>query len=179
MECLIRAFCGRRGLTCAALLFVTVMSAAPQRQSSDDSNKRPQQRAAAREMLAAHNAIRARMKVPPLAWSDELARYAQGWASRLATENRLIHRSRPVYGENLYLIHGAQATAGEVVQAWASEAASYDYQTNSCRGQCGHYTQMVWRDTKRVGCGRAMRDATEVWVCNYDPPGNIVGERPY
>ena len=44
---------------------------------------------------------------------------------------------------------------------------------------CGHYTQVVWRKSLRVGCGMATCGATEVWVCNYDPAGNWDGERPY
>jgi uncharacterized protein YkwD len=34
-------------------------------------------------MLEAHNAIRARMGVPPLIWSDQLAQVAQDWANHL------------------------------------------------------------------------------------------------
>jgi pathogenesis-related protein 1 len=132
-----------------------------------------------KEILAAHNALRARSKLPSLIWSNELARYAQEWADRLVEAGRLVHRPNPIYGENLFLIHGADVSPAAVVGAWASEARNYSYQTNSCQGRCGHYTQLIWRDTKRVGCGAASRDGTEVWVCNYDPPGNIAGERPY
>jgi hypothetical protein len=44
---------------------------------------------------------------------------------------------------------------------------------------CGHYTQIVWRNTKSVGCAVARGKGVEVWVCNYDPPGNYAGQRPY
>jgi pathogenesis-related protein 1 len=44
---------------------------------------------------------------------------------------------------------------------------------------CGHYTQIVWRNTKAVGCAVGGKGAREVWVCDYDPPGNYVGQRPY
>jgi hypothetical protein len=48
---------------------------------------------------------------------------------------------------------------------------------------CGHYTQVVWRNTERVGCGYSTCQAQgfnfEVWVCNYDPPGNFIGQAPY
>ena len=132
-----------------------------------------------REILAAHNTLRARFKVPPLVWSNELAQYAQEWANRLVATERLAHRPNPVYGENIFLVHGADVTPSAVVAAWASEARNYNYQSNSCQGRCGHYTQLIWRDTKKVGCGAAVKDDTQVWVCNYDPPGNIAGERPY
>lgn len=72
-----------------------------------------------------------------------------------------------------------------------------DYDSNTCSpgtcscisfqcNACGHYTQVVWRDSERLGCG--VGDCTgggEIWVCNYDPPGNVIpsGEtkpsRPY
>jgi pathogenesis-related protein 1 len=137
------------------------------------------EKSSSQEMLAAHNALRERLKLPSLVWSNQLAKYAQDWANRLAGTGQLSHRSNPVYGENLFLAHGAQADPAAVVAAWASEAQSYNYRNNSCQGRCGHYTQLIWRDTKRVGCGNASKDETQVWVCNYDPPGNIVGERPY
>lgn len=133
-----------------------------------------------RQMLQAHNTIRARVGLRPLTWSPELARYAQDWANRLAREDHLHHHPSPVYGENLYLIGGARALASQVVTAWASESRWFNEKTNSCRGgACGHYTQIVWRDSRQVGCASAISGATQVWVCEYNPPGNIVGERPY
>jgi pathogenesis-related protein 1 len=130
-------------------------------------------------ILAAHNAVRSEVGVPPLVWSESLAEYAAEWARTLAEEGRLHHHDRPVYGENLYLISGGRTNPRLVVETWAAEEADYDAKTNSCRARCGHYTQIVWRDTKQVGCGVARSGRTEVWVCNYDPPGNYVGERPY
>jgi hypothetical protein len=83
------------------------------------------------------------------------------------------------YGENLFGIRGASATPDQVVGNWASESGDYDYAANSCHRVCGHYTQIVWRDSKLVGCGVARARGREVWVCEYDPPGNWVGQRPY
>jgi hypothetical protein len=68
-----------------------------------------------------------------------------------------------------------------VAQAWA---------TNACAAgePCGHYTQLVWRGTTRVGCGKATCTVNspfgagfptwEYYVCDYEPPGNS-GARPY
>jgi pathogenesis-related protein 1 len=67
----------------------------------------------------------------------------------------------------------------QIVRGWAAEASEYDYRTNECRGMCGHYTQLVWRDTKEVGCAVARGGNREVWVCDYSPPGNYGGKRPY
>ena len=133
----------------------------------------------ARDMLAAHNAVRARVKVPPLTWSDALAARAQEWAHTLLERHQFEHRPNSTYGENLFEIDGASTTPARVMDSWAAESRNYDYGSNKCRGMCGHYTQIVWRETRKVGCGVARADGREVWVCNYDPPGNFVGERPY
>jgi pathogenesis-related protein 1 len=133
----------------------------------------------ARDILTAHNEIRARVDVPPLRWSDRLAARAQDWASLLLSEQRFYHRPHTVVGENLLEITGGRASPAEVVGDWASEARDYSYRANTCRGVCGHYTQLVWTDTREVGCAVARDAGREVWVCNYEPPGNWVGERPY
>jgi pathogenesis-related protein 1 len=130
-------------------------------------------------MLAAHNSIRRSVGVPPLVWSKRLAGFAQEWADYLAAHHQFVHRRNSPYGENLFEITGATASPSEVVNDWAAESKSYQYRSNTCGGVCGHYTQIVWRDTKRVGCAASRRGRTEVWVCNYDPPGNYIGKRPY
>jgi len=132
-----------------------------------------------RELLDAHNAARARVKVAPLQWSDMLATHAQEWANHLLSRREFDHRTASPYGENLFEITGAGATPATVVSAWASESRNYDHLTNTCRGECGHYTQVVWRNSLRLGCGVARGGGREVWVCNYDPPGNWEGERPF
>jgi uncharacterized protein YkwD len=133
----------------------------------------------ARDMLARHNAVRARVGMPPLAWSDRLAARSQDWADTLLARGQFIHRPNSTYGENLFEITGATASPAQVVDAWAEESRNYDYTSNRCSGVCGHYTQIVWRDTKEVGCAVARGRGREVWVCNYDPPGNWAGRRPY
>jgi len=130
-------------------------------------------------MLAAHNSVRRSVGVPPLVWSDRLADFAQEWADYLAAHRQFFHRRDSPYGENLFEITGARGSPSEVVNDWASESRDYQYRSNDCRGVCGHYTQIVWRDTKRVGCAASRSGRTEVWVCNYDPPGNYTGKRPY
>ena len=130
-------------------------------------------------ILAAHNAVRRSVGVPPLAWSERLAAVAQEWADYLAAHQQFFHRRNSHYGENLFEITGGRATPANVVNDWAAESRNYEYRVNACRGVCGHYTQIVWRDTLQVGCAAARSGRTEVWVCNYDPPGNFIGRRPY
>jgi pathogenesis-related protein 1 len=140
-------------------------------------------------MTAAHNAVRANVvpepaePMPALVWDGEIAAVAQAYAERCVFEH-----SGGDYGENLYAAAGQAVTPQQVVDAWASEVAVYDYASNGCSGVCGHYTQIVWADTRRLGCGAAHCTVNspfsgfaewDHWVCNYDPPGNWVGEKPY
>jgi pathogenesis-related protein 1 len=133
----------------------------------------------ARDMLAAHNAVRARLRLRPLAWSGRLESWARIWAEVLLQKHDFAHRPNNPFGENLFAVTGGRTTPAHVVQAWASEASDYDYESNGCRRVCGHYTQIVWRDTREVGCAVAQSANRQVWVCNYNPPGNVIGQRPY
>jgi uncharacterized protein YkwD len=134
------------------------------------------------EMLNAHNQWRQRYGVPPLKWSSKLAEFAQEWADELAERGfELQHRpshQRP-YGENLAASTGRGLIPTQVVDMWGKEVKDYDYATNTCRRVCGHYTQVVWRNTTEVGCGVVRIGHEEVWVCNYNPPGNYIGQKPY
>jgi len=136
----------------------------------------------AQAFVDAHNAVREGVGVPALSWSDALGRSAGVWAQALADNDCAFeHDTQQEYGENLWW-SSWDPTADEVVGAWADEVAFYDYDSNTCeQGQmCGHYTQVVWSTTERVGCGKAVCAGGEViWNCRYDPPGNWVGERPY
>lgn len=156
-------------------------------------------------MTAAHNAARAaEMLDPPLpdlTWSNDLAAVAQDWANTLAKQcGTIMHRMPNKYGENIAEEGSTgpfQYTAAEAVDSWVSEKMCWDYGTingtekcdttcykNLSSTGCGHYTQVVWRNTQRVGCGFAQCQAAggftdDLWVCNYDPPGNYVGQAPY
>lgn len=145
----------------------------------------------ATDVEVAHNKHRAAVGVGPLTYSAPLAASAQLWADRLQADRQcgLQHSTTP-HGENLYAIKSfggptPSASADEVVGSWASEKKDYDLASNSCKPNavCGHYTQVVWKNSQSVGCGVAActdgRSASQVWVCQYDPPGNYVNQRPY
>lgn len=132
-----------------------------------------------RQTLAPQNAVRASVGEAPLRWSDSLADVAQRWAEHLIAVGQFAHSPDSPYGENLYEITGGSASPQQVVNAWAEEARNYDIRSNVCYGTCGHYTQIVWRTTQRVGCGVAGGADREIWVCEYDPPGNVAGYRPF
>jgi len=133
-------------------------------------------------MLAAHNAARREAGVPALNWTATLAASAGRWADTLrGQECRMRHSSGGNVGENLAWASGQRLSPAQVVGMWMSERRDFDAARNTCApGKvCGHYTQVVWRDTTQVGCAMARCGNSEVWVCQYAPPGNFVGRRPF
>lgn len=151
---------------------------------------------AACAFLAAHDAARAAAQPPPspplpaVGWSGAAAQAAASWAGKCTWgHDPALHTEG--YGQNLYASTGAPAPA-EVVASWVSEASSYDYASNTCAAGavCGHYTQVVWRGSTGLGCatqrctagspfGAAGGGAWWNVVCDYAPPGNWSGQRPY
>ena len=72
----------------------------------------------ARGVLASHNAVRSRLRLAPLTWSDRLAASAQEWADTLVARKQFYHRPNSSLGENLFEIRGAAASPSQVVEAW-------------------------------------------------------------
>lgn len=144
------------------------------------------------ELLTAHNRVRSNATpepspaLPALAWSAQAQAFAQSWVEQCQWQHNPGTGNR--WGENLFASTG-EATPGEVVSDWAAESIHYTWTTNSCAaGQfCGHYTQLVWRATTSVGCARKLCTLNSpfgggdwwFWVCDYAPPGNVVGQKPY
>jgi pathogenesis-related protein 1 len=146
------------------------------------------------EMLSAHNQWRREVGVPDLRWADDLADTAQRWAEFLRASRNCApaHNEGAIMGENLYWasatpwsdgrVEKQKITPTRVVDSWAGEKPLYDQGSGACRpgAECGHYTQLVWRRTTELGCGMAVcGDLSQIWVCNYRPPGNYAGQRPY
>ncbi len=140
-----------------------------------------------RQLIRLHNQIRADVGVGPVAWSKKLALYAQKWADHLAsTHCQLTHRPhsgrwKQEHGENLFMGTAGYYGVADAVKAWASEKEYYYGQAldPSNWHDSGHYTQMVWRNTKRIGCAKSECNGYTIVVCNYDPPGNVLGQKPY
>jgi hypothetical protein len=139
-------------------------------------------------LLAAHNVERAALGVPPLAWNDELAANARVWARTLAATGRFEHSpdeagSEPE-GENLWAGTPRAFSPEAMVHLWIAEKTDYRpgvFPNNSRSGDVetvGHYTQLIWRSTRQVGCATAVGQHEEVLVCRYSEAGNVYGERP-
>lgn len=142
-------------------------------------------------ILAAHNQVRAAHGQAPLTWDPALAAIAAAWVAQcvdqappagLVDHNEGRSDTYPEYvGENIYASSGTADGPG-AVQSWASEEADYNYDSNTCTGTCGHYTQIVWGTTTKVGCALGSCPGltySSTVVCDYAPGGNYVGERPY
>lgn len=133
-------------------------------------------------LLAQHNFYRDKVGVPHLEWSDELADYAQNWADKLAKKCNMFHSSGS-YGENIYWT-SSTATELEVVDYWASEERYFNHRNRTYKkgsGQkSGHYSQIIWIETTHVGGAVAnCKHGGQIWVCNYDPHGNVIGRKAY
>ncbi|GBG62714.1 hypothetical protein CBR_g31731 [Chara braunii] len=146
------------------------------------------QSTAASDWVNAHNVVRTNVSVPGLSWNGTVASSADSWAQTLANTCQMYHASNTGYGENLYMAWSSGAiniTASGVVGAWVAEKAYYNYATNTCAAGkvCGHYTQVVWKNTKEVGCAIAScmygSYNAQIAVCRYSPPGNYIGQKPY
>lgn len=140
-----------------------------------------------RQLLQEHNRVRAEVGVGALVWSESLALHARQWAEHLADSGcRMEHRPaqgpwRGMYGENLFMGTAGYYGVVDAVRGWESEKRFFKggSLTLSNWQPAGHYTQLVWRHTQKLGCGKALCQGNILLVCNYDPPGNVLSEMPY
>jgi uncharacterized protein YkwD len=137
------------------------------------------------QMLKAHNGERALMGEPPLKWDPILAAHAAGWAEYLAGIGHLEHDRGSGEGENLWMGDAGAYKPYAMVDDWIGEKVNFAYgafpyvsRTHSWH-DIGHYTQIIWRHTERLGCAMTTADGWDYLVCRYRAPGNVVGEKPY
>ncbi|KAG6507868.1 pathogenesis-related protein PRMS-like [Zingiber officinale] len=134
------------------------------------------------QFLAAHNGPRQAVGVPPLTWNTTLAQFAKSYAAQRRGDCALVHSPGYAYGENIFWGQGRRWSIPNAVAKWSDERSRYHYDTNSCDqgADCTHYTQMVWRTTESMGCAKIIcRNGDTFIVCEYYPPGNYIGARPY
>lgn len=132
------------------------------------------------DYLNAHNRARSEVGVGRITWDANVAAYAQNYLNQLRGSCQMVH-SGGQYGENLAWSSGDMTATG-AVNMWVDEKKNYDYNSNSCfNGECLHYTQVVWRNSVRLGCAkvRCSNGRSTIISCNYDPPGNWIGQRPF
>ena len=135
-------------------------------------------------VLAAHNASRALAGVAPLAWDNALGSAAAAYAQQLALSGRFEHSNRQARsgtGENLWMgTHGAFSIEA-MVGGWTSEKRWFvpgmfpNVSRSGSWEDVGHYTQMIWPTTQRVGCALASTSRVDYLVCRYAGAGNVDG----
>lgn len=150
--------------------------------SADSANANGLTNIEVQTLLAAHNRWRANFGSDALSWDPAVAAVAQAWAEQLAATDSFEHSHNPLYGENLWAGSTPASfwTKDGIVDDWGNEVANWDL---SCTGGlaqccrpgtvCGHFTQVVWWETTKLGCGQASSAGTVYVVCNYAPPGNF------
>merc|ERR1712156_34295 len=128
----------------------------------------------------------------PLTLSNELCEQAQEWADKLIdlydnlkSEGKSSHCPRSERygaGENIARssIRISPTIVEEAIRAsnsWYSEIDHYDYNNPDHQSGTGHFTQVVWRESKELGFGIAHResDGKLFVVARYQPTGNYAG----
>jgi pathogenesis-related protein 1 len=144
----------------------------------------------AQKLLDHHNKVRAIVRTNALIWNPKLSAYAQSWADYLVKnkECKLIH-SKCInnegndLGENIYWGSSAtRFTPLDASKSWYEEKLNYSYEPigDSKISEIGHYTQMIWKNTREVGVGIGYcKDGGIMIVASYYPAGNYIGEYPY
>lgn len=133
-------------------------------------------------ILDEHNKERALLGIQNLVWDKDLASYAQEWALHLAEEdNDIYHREMDEFGENISWMSNSEENLARGVSMWNEEKKYFKYKPiGNDWAKSGHYTQVIWKNTKKVGCGCAQgASGATFFVCNYDPHGNFIGQKPY
>ena len=136
-------------------------------------------------LLAIHNLERARVNAPPLQWDPYLAASAASYGPVLARKGGLVHSPRAARRgqmENLWMGSRGYFAPEQMVGAWVSERALFrpgvfPYVSRTGRwSDVGHYTQMIWKGTTRVGCAIHASGRWDYLICRYSPPGNVDGK---
>jgi len=121
------------------------------------------------EITDAHNFYRLKFGCNPVQWDDELASFAH----RHASQCQFSHSGGP-YGENLAMGSGGY-TAVQAVNSWSGEFYEYSYNNPGFSMGTGHFTQVIWKGTEKIGCGFVECGGSNIVVCEYSPAGNVQG----
>lgn len=125
-------------------------------------------------VLSTHNALRAKHHADELTWDDELANFALQHANKC-----IFKHSHASYGENLSAGYPSISAA---IQGWYNEQQYYSYKNPSFSTKTGHFTQLIWKGTKKIGCAYVPcngknRTPGNFLVCEYSPAGNVLDEK--
>jgi len=133
-----------------------------------------------------HNDIRAELfSGATMSWSEEIAKTSQAYADILGAKGVMEHdATNNKYGENL-AISSASLSYTQSTDMWYEEKADYSYDNGCADGKiCGHYTQIIWKNSTELGCASAKMqtgrfEGGTIVVCRYNPAGNYTNQKPY
>jgi hypothetical protein len=60
-------------------------------------------------------------------------------------------------------------------QLWIQEERQWTY-GSSFSSATGHFTQVVWKNTRQVGCAVSNCSGRRFVTCSYYPAGNVIGQ---
>lgn len=138
----------------------------------------------------AHDYARKPLGVPSLEWDEDLAKEAQEWANTMLKEKNMHHSKKKGMGENIAWEYNSNKKPKNVhdmiIRRWIdNEKPYFEYKTypckdKDCKKEVGHYTQVIWKNTKKFGVGLAEDGEGNAYLCaNYQPAGNFIGQFPY
>ncbi|NWV33994.1 GLIP1 protein, partial [Grantiella picta] len=151
------------------------------------------------DCVRAHNTFRFKVNPPAsnmfhMSWDAALAKTAKAWAKKCKFDHNIylkvpgkMHPTFPRVGENIWTGTAHIFSVDAALSAWFNEVSSYDFSTNTCTRMCGHYTQVVWAESYKVGCAVHFCNTVENFpgllnaahfVCDYGPAGNYP-RKPY
>ena len=131
------------------------------------------------EALEAHNKYRVKHHSPPLVSNKELCKISQDYFEKLLQNNAIHFRFGKFkgndMGENIFICQGSEATGEMETNECYNESKNHNFKKDFQK-DTGHFTQIIWKNTKEVGFGVANRGKTYYVVANYYPPGNFLGQ---
>lgn len=134
-----------------------------------------------KEAIEAHNDYRVQHGVSKLKLDAKLCSYAKDWATKLAKADSFEHRQNQDFGENLFCCWSsdpkAKCPGKKPVDSWYSEIKKYNFGSEPTSTASGHFTQLVWKNTKKMGIAKAKtKNGKVIVVANYEPAGNWIGQ---
>ncbi|RWS00077.1 Golgi-associated plant pathogenesis-related protein 1-like protein [Dinothrombium tinctorium] len=131
------------------------------------------------ECLKWHNHYRKKHGVPDLVLNSKISAFAKEWAEKLAKSNRFDHRPNNSYGENIYFASSTNPafviTGKDPVESWYKEISAHKFGKEPTNLSSGHFTQVIWKESKELGVGIGRNGNNFIVVANYSPAGNVIG----
>uniref|UniRef100_A0A1V1FKT6 Putative Venom allergen 1 n=1 Tax=Reticulitermes speratus TaxID=60591 RepID=A0A1V1FKT6_9NEOP len=179
---------------CGNPIYSGVTSSVDKQTIVDAHNNLRRQVAQGKESRGTSGAQPSAANMRKMSWDDELASVAQRWTNQCNFGHDACRNvGRFLVGQNAYKFSSPDSSPNgqqdwkSAVQAWYNEVKVFnrnDISPFKFSLSTGHYTQVVWADTYKVGCGFTAYKASNGWydkyyVCNYGPTGNWKGESMY